>query len=250
MRFQANIAGAGLKRSDERKAEIEDVRLDVDARVSHLGTKHSDEKLDLRVHSARVTDMAVYNAYLSPSAPIALLSGEASLVGELHLKQDAAVGFFNLEAQKLRARLDREEVSGRLTLDVLIRDGSPRDLRFDIAGSSLVLDRVQVVGPTRSSRQPDWKAHFQLQKADVVWRKPMHMRMTAGVTVKDPRPFVAVLDNLRGEHGWIDEILTVEDLGGHVELNMDGERVLVPDAMLGSDTLNVGVKGLADASVR
>lgn len=250
LHFQANIAGAGLKRRDEHKAVIEDVRLDVDARVSHLGTKHSDAKLDLRIHSARVTDMGVFNAYLSPHAPVELLSGTASLVGELHLKQDAAEGFFNLEAQGLRARLDQEEVSGHLMLDLLIRDGSPKDLRFDIAGSSLVLDRVQVVGPTQSSREPDWKAHFQLEKADVVWHKPMHMQMTAGVTIKDTRPFVAVLDNLRGEHGWIDEMLTVEDPGGHVELTMDGKRVLVSDAMLGSDKLNVGVKGLADAGGR
>jgi hypothetical protein len=74
--------------------------------------------------------------------------------------------------------------------------------------------------------------------------------MKAGVTVKDSRPFVAIFDNIQGEHGWIADLATVEDLAGHLELTLDGKHAVLRDAMLGSDQINVGAKGFADAAGR
>lgn len=65
-----------------------------------------------------------------------------------------------------------------------------------LADGELDLDGFQVVGETASHRQPDWHARFQVEQAEVVWRKPLHLEMTAGVTIKDTRPFVAILDNV------------------------------------------------------
>jgi len=107
-----------------------------------------------------------------------------------------------------------------------------------------------VIGKTASHGQPGWYARFQIQDAELQWQEPLHLDMKAGVTVKDTRPFVAIFDNVQGEHGWIGELATVDDLAGHLELSLDGKRAVVRDAMLGSDRINVGIKGLADASER
>jgi len=123
-------------------------------------------------------------------------------------------------------------------------------MRFDVRGSSLRLDDFKVVGETASHRQPDWHARIQVQEAELRWQKPMQLEMKAGVTVKDSRPFIAIFDNVRGEHGWLSELATVEDLAGHLELTLDAKRALVRDAMLGSDKINIGVKGLADRTGR
>ena len=55
---------------------------------------------------------------------------------------------------------------------------------------------------------------------------------------------------MRGKHGWIDNLLTVEDLGGHIQLVLDGKRAVLSDAMIGSERITVGAKGRAGADGR
>jgi hypothetical protein len=146
--------------------------------------------------------------------------------------------------------LDEQEVSGTLRVDLLVRNGSAEEMRFDITGSSLALDDFRVIGKIGSARTPSWHARLQLERTEVLWQKPMHLDMAAGISIKDTRPFVALLGNVRGEHGWIDNLLTVEDLGGHLKLVLDGKSAVLSDSLLGSERISVGVKGRADAENR
>jgi hypothetical protein len=134
-----------------------------------------------------------------------------------------------------------------MRLEVLVRDGSSREMRFDITGSSLLVERLRVAGAT-SSTAADWRARLQLEDTEVLWQKPMHLDMKADLVVKDTRPFVAVLDNLREKQGWFDDLLTVEDLAGHVRLVVDGERAVIEDAMLSGPEIGVHAKGLSTAA--
>ena len=204
----------------------------------------------MKIHSARVRDLSSYNAYLPAHAPLSLISGEASLVGDLRFKPDSAQGELLLVAKGIRMVVDQEELSGDLRVDLLVRDGSAEDMRFDITGSSVVLDNVQLIGKVGSARAPDWHARLQLEETQVLWHKPMHLDMTAGIVVKDTRPFVALLGNMRGEQSWIDNLLMAQDLGGHIKLAIDGKRALLSDAMIGSEQISVGAKGRADTHGR
>lgn len=199
--------------------------------------------VSLELHSARIRDMSTYNAYLPPNTPFSLRSGEASLVGDLRLKPDSAKGQLLLSADGIQVALDEEELSGSLQLEILIRDSSAEDLRFDITGSSIVLDGFQVTGDIASATVPGWHARLQLEEAEVLWQKPMHLDMKADLTIRDTRPFVALLDNARGQHGWIDELLTLKDLAGHLRLSVDGHSAVVEDAMLSAPQIGIHAKG-------
>jgi hypothetical protein len=89
-------------------------------------------------------------------------------------------------------------LAGDIRLDLLIRGGSAADMRFDITGSTLALKGFKVKGQTATALAPDWHAELEMEKSQVLWRKPMHLDMKAAITIKDTRPFVALLDNVRG----------------------------------------------------
>jgi hypothetical protein len=240
-----------MRRRDELEPSIGEVRMDAEFLVSDpLAASGGTSDVTLQIHSARVRDMSTYNAYLPAHVPLSLISGEASLVGDVRFTPDSARGELLLRAEGIRAALAEEEYSGNLRLDLLIRDGSAEEMRFDLTGSSLVLDGFQVFGKISSAQAPDWHARLQLEESEVLWHKPMHLDMTAGITIKDSRPFVAVLDNVRGEHGWIDDLLTVQDLGGHIDLTLDGKSAILSEAMLGSERISVGAKGRANGDTR
>lgn len=240
-----------MRRRDEPEPSIGEVRMDAEILVADP-LAHADGKADvsLKLHSARVRDMSSYNAYLPANLPLSFIAGEASLVGDLHFEPKGAQGELLLVADGVRVALDEQEVSGTLRVDLLVRNGSAEEMRFDITGSSLALDDFRVIGKIGSARTPSWHARLQLERTEVLWQKPMHLDMAAGISIKDTRPFVALLDNVRGEHGWIDNLLTVEDLGGHLKLVLDGKSAVLSDSLLGSERISVGVKGRADAENR
>lgn len=246
---------ARMHRTDEDEPSVRDVRLDAEILVPDPFTVAMDEAAEtaevaIAIHSARVPDMRTYNPYLPEHAGVSILGGEASLVGDLKVTPHSASGQFVVDADDVRLAMAAEELSGGLRLELLIRDGSAEALRFDITGSSLVLDGFRVMGPSASTTDEHWHARLQLEDTEVLWQKPMHLDMQADITVKDTRPFIALLENAREEHGWIDELLRVEDLGGHVALSADGDRVMLRDMALSGAEAGVHAKGRSSSAGR
>jgi hypothetical protein len=251
VRLDMAFDDARMRRRDEPEPSIGEVRMDASLLVRDpIEDATANATLGLKVHSARVHDMRVYNAYLPEHAPLSLLSGEASLVSDLRLGPDNAEGELLLTAADLGILVDEQALSGDLRLQVLVRDGSATDMRFDITGSSLVLEGLEVVGNATSFSGADWHARLQLEDTEVLWQKPMHLDMKADMTVKDTRPFVALLDNLREKPGWFDDMLTVEDLAGHIRLTLDGDRAVVEDALISGPEIGVHAKGRSDPAGR
>jgi len=252
IRVGATLGDARLKRLGEEDAFVQDVKLEVSAVATSIGLDRggSVAALDLRIPSARVKDMSVYNQYLPAKAPLELLGGEADLTADVHLEPQSAGGFVKLTTDGLRSRLDEQEVSGRLTLDVRLRGGVPAEMAFDISGSSLLLDRLHVTGEQKGFDAEGWRARFDLTKASAVWKKPVKLNLEAEIEMVDSRPIVAMFANQRGKEGWLDKILTVRNVKGRGSMEVDDRRALVPYAMVGSDKIDVGFKGLLDPGGR
>lgn len=252
-RFRLNVAldDARLRRRDEPEPSIGEVRLDAEILMTDPPAQGGDSAdINLKLHSARVRDMSIYNAYLPANTPLSLVSGGATLAGDLRLKPHSAEGQLLLDGEDIRVKWDREELSGDLKAELLVRDGSAKDLHFDITGSSVLLEGFRVEGAAGSASAPDWHARLQLDETQVRWHKPMHLNMQAYVTVKDTRPFVALLDNVRGKHAWIDNLLTLENPAGHLRLAVNADTAIIEDAMLGAPQLGIHAKGLSATSDR
>ncbi len=249
--FEARLKDARMRAAGAERPEFDqlDLVLWVRAQRPRTVAKHGPltkgtTLLGLKIPSARVPDMQGFNDYLPKPPAFQFLGGTAGLTGELTLKPGNAQGELHLKADGVRMKLPQEEIAGDLRLEVLIRDGDAAERRFDIAGSEFLLDRVRVIGATQSYTVPDWSARIIAEQAQVVWKKPLTLDLKAGIAIKDSRPFVAVLDNQRGQHPWIDRLLTVEDLTGRIELDLGPQGARLPYAMLGSRDINVGAKGL------
>jgi len=206
--------------------------------------------VDLKIPSARVTDMSAFNAYLPENAPVVITSGEADLMGELHTGPGKVEGELVLTADGIGVQLDDVDLSGDLRLTGLITGGDPETLRFEVTGSSLLFDNFDVSGASASHDGSGWGARIQLDESELVWSKPIALSTRATMTVTDTRPFVAMMENARGEHGWIDELLTLSDLAGSLRLTMDGQGAVIHDAFLGSDKASISARGRSRADHR
>lgn len=250
--IDVRLQDAIFMRQHEDTAFIEGVDLQMQAvarGLSYHGPTR-DVGLRLAIPVARVTDMRVYNQYLPPDSPLQILGGGADLAADIALEPTSAGGRVTLEAQGLRTRLDTQELSGDLRLDITLAGGRPEDMAFDISGSTLTLDNFRVSGDAASRQGADWYATVRLARADTVWRPPVQISADAELVMKDSTPIVAMLSNYRGKHGWIEKLLTVDRIEGEASLRMRRNQIVFPYAFADSDEIAIGAKGVIDEQTR
>jgi len=249
MDLHVKVDDALLQRRGDDQSFVHSVSLLLDAQARNMtfDGRNRDMDLHLQIPSARVSDMSVYNRYLLVNSPLQLTAGQAELTADISLQPDSAAGYVNLNTEGLRSRFKEQELSGDLSVDIRLSDGVPRDMQFDISGSTLRLDGVKVVGAEKNYQEDDWSAEFELKQGKAVWKRPVGLQLEADLTIKDSRPLVAMFANEKGEHPWLERMLTIENVSGNASMSLEKERLLVPHAFAGSDKIDAGVKGNMDA---
>ena len=252
MMLNASLDDGSLRRSGEETSVVEGVSLALAATAQDvkIGTEPTVTAVDLKIPSARVTDMSVYNQYFPEKLPLHLTGGEAALSADVHLEQASAGGYVRLETDGLTSRIDEQQLAAELAVDVNLAGGVPSNMEFDISGSSVRLDQVRVEGAAETFDETGWAARFDLDEGRVVWQRPLEFDVVATVSMRDSRPIVALFANHRGKHGWIEKLLTVEDIRGTAKLSAGSGNIRIPYAVVGSDKIDVGAKGLFDDASR
>jgi hypothetical protein len=246
------LNNAIFKRLNEDKAIINHVELQLQALVKDMSYDGPTENINLRLQipAARVTDMSVYNLYLPENSPLRLLGGEADLVADIELEPKTARGYVKLKTDKLRSRLEEQEISGDVTLNINIAGGTPKNMAFDISGTTLLLDNVKVIGNQDTMAASDWNATVDFTRANTVWKQPVRLKAEADITMKDSTPIVAMLSNHRNKNGWIEKLLTVGKIEGEASMDMQKQQIIFPYAFAGSDKIDVGAKGVITKETR
>jgi len=199
-------------------------------------------RANLKVASATL-DMRTINRYLPPNSPLTFTSGDADFSADVGLTPDDATGGFTLWGKDLGVRLDEQDLGLDLRLDGVVAGGTPPERRFDLAGSTLTLNRVWVLGEESEFDESDWSATAKLNQVDWVLRRPMDLDLAADLAMSDTRPLAALFRN-HGGPKWIARRMTVGGLTGDARLVLRDDQLYVPEASLGADQLEVGMKGV------
>jgi translocation and assembly module TamB len=211
-------------------------------------------ELGLKIPTARVDDMAVFNNYLPSGSPFAFSSGTADLTADILLKPDDASGFLRLKADGMQAQIDEQSIRTDFSADISLVGGVPQDRLFDISGSEFRLDDVSVMGANENFDQKNWATVINLSQAELGFASPISLRTQADLHMTDSRPIVAMLGNQKDRPGWVKKMLTIEDVKGVVKLDMADNRILIPEAFIDSEKIDIGAKavikeGLSDGVI-
>lgn len=247
--FNVEVTDALFKRHAEEQAFIQDVVLKLQGWGRNLSFQgpEKDLQLKLQIPSAKVKNMSVYNHFLPENSPLKITDGEADLTADINLKPESAEGFVKLKTRGLQSRVDEQQISAELSVDINIADGVPRNMDFDISGSSLLLDKVKVIGKQQSFEQTDWNARININKAQAIYKKPVRLHAEAEIEIKDSRPIVAMLANQREKHDWLSKMLTIENIQGTARMDIEHQEIVIPYAFVDSDKVDIGAKGIINA---
>jgi hypothetical protein len=252
VKFDVSLSHAQMKRQNEKQAMIDNVEFKVEGEGKNLGLEgiEKDIALHLQIPSARVKNIAVYNSYIPKNSPFKLTSGTADIKADIMLNTNNAKGYVKLNTHGLTMKVDDQKISARLNMDINIASGVPKNMAFNIAGSKIVLDQARVIGSTVQYKQPDWSAVVKLDKAGVVWKKPIKLQSQTSLKIKDSRPIVAMMDNKKEKHNWLSKLMTIEDIHGKATVNMANNIITFPYAFVKSDKIDIGAKGIISPKLR
>jgi hypothetical protein len=187
--------------------------------------------------------MAIFSSYLPPNSPFQFTRGSASLSADILLQREDADGWIHLESTGLEMRTVDQSVRGDLTVNIKLVDGVPADMMFDISGSELRLDNVQVIGEKEQFDEDSWSARLLLVRGEATWKKPLQLDAEIQINIADSRPVVAMFGNKGKRPEWLLNMLTIEDIQGTAQVTIANEQVVIPLAHAISDTMEVGAKG-------
>ena len=247
-RFRVDLANAEMSRRGEASASLQDVDLALDALVEDVSLDGSGDKpfaLNLDIGSARVSDMSVFNRYLPPDSPLRFTGGQADLAADVVLNHDDADGWLRLDSEGIELLADGQSLEADLQAELLLSGGVPAERRFEIAGSTLRLDGVRVVGQKADFDDADWSAELRLENGEVTISEPVGLDLDATLRISDSRPIVALFSN---QDGWrpdfLARMMTLEDIARSGTVRMVNERMVIPDARLTSDNAEAALKGV------
>ncbi len=250
--FDLRLQKGLLKRKHEKHSVISNVTLELQGIAKNLSHNGPKEELELHVKipSAEVENIFAYNHYLPKNSPLKFIKGYANLTADIKLKHNDAKGFIKLSAKDITMLVDEEKIITKLALDVKLRKGIPKKMKYDISGTTIKLYDTKVIGRKTSYQKKGWSASAVLDKAHVVWKKPVKLDLKAKVKIKDTRPFVALLDNEHKEYSWVSHMLTVEDIHGVADLKISNNIILIPYLFFQSKHVELGAKGIISPKLR
>jgi hypothetical protein len=220
---------------------IDNMALAVTADTKNVSLKEGGTvtAVNLSIPTAKVNDMTAYNDFLPKGSPVRILGGTADLSARVEMREDSAGGFVKFKAANVAADIDGYPISGTLGVDVKIKGGSAKEKTFDITGSSLTLDSLRAPGTQRG-----WNARIDLGRSKVVWNKPAKLDASASFRMTDTRPLIDLFFEARGKgNKWLDRIFDLKDVRGNATIRLEPNEVVIPYALVKSDTIAVGAKG-------
>ena len=241
---------ATIKHKKEKEPSMENVVMTLNRVADEPGAQRGDKALHMKILSAKVKDISIYNQYFPQSRPFNLQEGSADLNADIVFEPGNASGVVNLLSNHLLMRVDDQNISARLKVNAKLSKGDPRSMKFDISGTTIVIDQARVAGSQADYKGGDWNAGITFKKADIVWKKPLQLKSEIGLAIKDSRPIVAMIDNRKNQFAMISRFLIVENLQGDAEIDMDEKSIRIPYAYVRSSQADIGAKGIMAPGVR
>ncbi len=187
----AYLRGRDLRVTTQSSADLSRQRDTLDAR--------------LRFADAQVPDLRVYNHYLAGKS-LQLLAGNGTLGADLHVngRGDISHGQLKLRSTGARFALGVSRLSGNLDMDTHLTLAQKSDGRqFDLDEFTLGMDGVHVDG----TPDPPWWARFTISHGQLDWNRPMRLRGSATLAMKDVSLLLSLFADRSAFPKWIAKVI-------------------------------------------
>lgn len=222
-RFDAVFAKYQVRRDGNQEPHIFGTDLTVSGSGKRTALLEAFSGLNLRVDmpEAEVPDLRVYGPYLPASSGVVITGGQGRMAGWLEMDVTAASGSGELrfEAPAAAATYSGLPLRGKLSMRTPLRAVDFAARRFDISGTEVELSGV-CVGECAADNQTNWWGRIKLEQASLAPGQADTVKATIHADLRDSRPLVLLFATRRALPGWVQKLLTVENVATKANLTM------------------------------
>jgi hypothetical protein len=170
-----------------------------------------------RLHFAQadIPDLRAYNRYL-PGKSLYFLQGSGQMSTDFNIdgKGDVSAGRMQMSSAAARLALGVSRLAGRLTMDTRIDRAQRAGHAFDLRNFTLGLDGVRVDG----SSAPPWWGRVTLQHGRLDWDRPMRLRGSATLVMKDVSLLLSLFADRHAFPKWVANVIDDGRATAHAEV--------------------------------
>ncbi|TPG11521.1 hypothetical protein EAH88_03145 [Rhodanobacter glycinis] len=170
-----------------------------------------------RLHfaDADIPDLRAYNRYL-PGKSLYFLQGAGRMSTDFSIdgKGDVSAGHMQMSSAAARLALGVSRLAGKLTMDTRIDRARRAGHAFDLENFTLDLDGVRMEG----SHAPPWWAKITLQHGRLDWDRPMRVRGSATLVMKDVSLLLSLFADRSAFPKWIANVINDGRATAHAEV--------------------------------
>lgn len=204
-------------------------RFDFDKGLSGLNTK-------IKLGPAEIPDMTIYNQYFPNASDAAILSGRGDIDAAFELYGTRARGQVNVSAQDIVAQVQEHKIETDLRVKTKLNDGHIKNMQFDLAGTAILLDKVDLL-TENDVRDENWWGQVYIEKGDLLWKRPLQLDSQIRIKLRDTGPIVHLFVKKTRTNETVNNILTVRDITGRAGLRVTGKDIELSNLHLTGEKL-------------
>lgn len=170
-----------------------------------------------RLHfaDAEVPDLRAYNRYL-PGKSLYFLRGSGRMSTEFTLDGmgNVSAGHMQMSSASARLALGVSRLDGKLSMDTNLDHATREGHSFALDNFTLALDGVRVEG----SSAPPWWVKATLQQGQLDWDRPMRVRGSATLVMKDVSLLLSLFADRSAFPKWIANVINDGQATAHAEV--------------------------------
>ncbi len=188
-----------------------------------LGAIADSTRVRIDLGTARIPDLAAFNAWIPASSGLTLASGDGKLTGNLDadLAANSATGELRAAIESAKVRYRELDLAGSVTLAVHLPSADLEHRTFELTGTRLELadfrsPQAEAAGPTAAAGAPGpakgWWAQLELAEGRLTMPPAPNVQGRFTVHLRDTVPLVGLFETRKNLPRWVERLLTVEDV--------------------------------------
>ncbi len=197
--------------------------------------------------TAEFPDLTFVNDFLPGGAGLTVERGRGKVDGRFETREGfRCKGVVTVTTTDLVVESGGVENAGDVAVTVEVRDGSLRDLRFDVGGTRVELADFAFASKGSAGDAADWRGRVAVTEGTLDLGETPGADVRLDLTFSDTRPLVAFLSRDKPLKGWAERLLTFEEITGEAVATLTKGATTIRHFGLRSGKLDVRFRALVD----
>ncbi len=228
----------GLRRLDELTPYIKGRNFAITTMGKSFDLENgiSDLSTEIKLPSAEIPDMTIYNAYLPKNAGIAIVSGKGLVKANFRLDGISGSGAMEIHGTEVEIDIKNQTIKGNLRIDSRLNNGNLENKTFDVSGTQLSIGNAQLETEGAPQDQ-DWWGRISVERGLMTWKKPLDLNGKIKLALRDSGLLVHLFLKDTKDHAWLDDLLTIRDVAGTSDVALSDKTIVLKNTQISGEEL-------------